>query len=142
MPLHDGAIDAIRQQLECISIGERVSLIVIGCLTRTQHDAIRAFRASRNLPGAESPEIVYLGRHHFASRSKQGYTVEDLLRQIDAGLSADAVPFIRGSMTSLMASRPRDDGYGKQVRDHAVLELTARKPRVELFSVIPKGDGR
>ena len=45
-------------------------------------------------------------------------------------------------MTSLMASQPRDDGYGKQVRDHAVLELTARKPRVELFSVIPKGDGR
>ena len=86
MPLHDGAIEAIRKQLECISIGERVSLIVI--------------------------------------------------------ISADAVPFIRGSMTSLMASQPRDDGYGKQVRDHAVLELTARKPRVELFSVIPKGDGR
>ena len=26
------------------------------------------------------------------------------------------------------------------VRDEAVLELMARKPRAELFSVIPKGD--
>jgi hypothetical protein len=142
MPLHDGASDAIRRQLESIQSGVRVSPIVIGCLTRSQHDAIRTFRALRNLCGAESPEIVYLGRHHFTSRSRQGYNVDDLLQQIQAGLAEDAVPLIRGSMTSLMAARPRDDGYGNQVRDHAVFELTARKPRVELFSVIPKGDGR
>lgn len=117
-------------------------MLVIGCLTAAQHRQIRAFRASRNLAGAESPEIVYVGRHHYASRAKQGYTVDDMVAQVSAGLAADAIPFPRGSMTALRACRMRDDGYGKQVCDHAVFELTARKPHVELFSVIPKGDGR
>jgi hypothetical protein len=34
----------------------------------------------------------------------------------------------------------RDDGYGNQVFDRAVFEMTAKKPRAELYSVIPKGD--
>jgi hypothetical protein len=45
-------------------------------------------------------------------------------------------------MTALHAARDRADGYGCMVRDMAVFELSARKPRVELYSVIPKGDRR
>jgi hypothetical protein len=83
---------------------------------------------------------VYLGRHHHESRSSQGYTVEDMVLQIRSGLAADAAPFLRGSMTSSWAIHARDDGYGKRVRDQAVFELMARKPRFELYSVIPKSD--
>ncbi|TAM49722.1 MAG: hypothetical protein EPN57_25020 [Paraburkholderia sp.] len=43
-------------------------------------------------------------------------------------------------MTTVQSTVLRDDGYGAMVRDEAVLELYARKPRAELFSVIPKGD--
>ena len=42
--------------------------------------------------------------------------------------------------TALINNTPRNDGYGNQVNDLAVLELTSRKPRAELYSVIPKGD--
>ena len=142
MPLYQDAAENIREQLDRIRLGHRVPLIAIGYLTEAQHTALREFRASQNLAGGESPEIVYLGRHHFNSRSAQGYTVEDMVLQIQAGLAADAAPFLRGAMTSLWAVSERDDGYGKRVRDQAIFEMTSRKPRVELYSVIPKGDGR
>jgi len=142
MPLYQDAAELIREQLDRILHGHRVPLIAIGCLTQVQHKALREFRASRNLAGGESPEIVYLGKHHFQSRSVQGYTVDDMVLQIQAGLAHDAAPFLRGAMTSLWAVSERDDGYGKRVRDQAIFEMTARKPRVELYSVIPKGDGR
>jgi hypothetical protein len=142
MPLHDGAAARIRQQLQDIRDGLRVSVIAIGRLTPEQHGAVHAFRKSRGLTGGESPEIVYVGRHHFTSRMQQGYTIDDLVLQAEASLAADAVPQVRGSMTSLRSVRDRDDGYGNKVRDLAVFELSVWKPRIELFSVIPKGDRR
>lgn len=142
MPLNRGAIDLIRNQLEQIALGNKVPLIVIGYLTETQHKAVREFRAQHGLSGGESPEIVYIGRHHYESRVKQGYTIEDMILQIEASTADTAEAFIRGAMTSLRSIVLRSDGYGKQVRDQAIFELTARKPRVELYSVIPKGDGR
>ena len=78
MPLYQDAADLIREQLDRIRNGHRVPLIAIGYLTETQHQALREFRASQNLAGGESPEIVYIGRHHFHSRSAQGYTVDDM----------------------------------------------------------------
>lgn len=36
----------------------------------------------------------------------------------------------------------RKDYNGKLVNDEAVFECTARYPYAELYSVIPKGDGR
>ncbi|OAU96701.1 hypothetical protein AO385_0014 [Moraxella catarrhalis] len=43
-------------------------------------------------------------------------------------------------MTAIQSITPRNDGYGNLVTDRAIFELTAKKPRAELFSVIPKGD--
>ena len=43
-------------------------------------------------------------------------------------------------MTMLRAPTLREDGYGNRVRDEGICELTRRKPRIELFSVIPKGE--
>lgn len=142
MPLYAGIIDELRRHLAEIMAGRKVPLLEIGQLTTEQHLRLNELRNGAGLPGAESPGIVYIGRHHVESRCLQGYTLEDLLLQIDAATAHDAEPLFQGKMTSLRSIRLRSDGYGCQVRDQAVLEMTARKPRVEVFSVIPKGDGR
>ena len=59
--------------------------------------------------------------------------------QIVSALSADAVVMANVKTTALESATRREDGYGNMVRDRAVLELTQRKPRAELYSVIPKG---
>ncbi len=142
MPLYDGAVELVRDQLEQIHTGQRVGIIAIGRLTDEQHRQLREFRREQGLEGAESPEIIYMGRHHYDSRIKQGYLVDDLVRQVEVSLSADAEPFLRGSMTSLRCPNATLDPYGKLVKYQAIFELSRRKPRVELYSVIPKGDGR
>ena len=44
-------------------------------------------------------------------------------------------------MTVMQNRCPRQDRYGNcTIRDLAVFECTARHPRPELYSVIPKGD--
>ncbi len=88
----------------------------------------------------ESPTIVYIGRHHFASRSAQGYGIDDMMDQIRSCIDADAEIMLFRRMTMLRASTLRADRYSNWVRDEGIFELTRRKPRIELFSVIPKGD--
>lgn len=140
MPIYDSMEDTLRTHLENLSEGVRVPLIPIGELTPLQHQQINTFREQHGLPPLESPEILYLGRHHYNSRSKDGYTVEDMVQQIASSLHSDStfVPSTRG--TAIENPNPRNDGYGNQVNDRAVLELTSRKPKSELYSVIPKGD--
>lgn len=142
MPMYDGILDQLREQLARIISGERVPLIEIGRLTDEQHAELNRLREGRSLPGAESPGIVYIGRHHVESRCAQGYVIDDLILQLAASIAADAEPVFMGKMASLRSRHARDDGHGCLVRDQAVLEMTARKPRIEVFSVIPKGDGR
>ncbi len=43
-------------------------------------------------------------------------------------------------MTAIKNTRLRQDGYGNEVQDEAIFELIARKPKAELYSVVPKGD--
>jgi hypothetical protein len=81
-----------------------------------------------------------MGRHHFESRSRDGYTVDDMLIQIQSVLHDDAMVTAKKSMIGVQNSKKRDDGYGNQVHDLGVLELSSRKPKAELYSVIPKGD--
>jgi hypothetical protein len=65
MPLYDGATEKIALQLDAIARGRRVDIIAIGRLTPAQHQRIAEARRRRGLPGPESDEIVYLGRHHY-----------------------------------------------------------------------------
>ncbi|KND54579.1 hypothetical protein BPUN_4306 [Candidatus Paraburkholderia kirkii] len=89
----------------------------------------------------EDPEIVLIGKHLHGSRIvRDNYTIEDVLTQITSALDAGSVVVSSRKMTALDAVDFRADGYGNMVRDRAVLELTQRKPRAELYSVIPKGD--
>ena len=143
MPLDPEAIEKIRANLELLEKQERAPVISIGHLTEAQHQAINEHRASEALPPLESAEVLYLGRHHFTSRSNDGYKITDMIEQIKSGMSSEAEFYKdprKPHATALINNNPRNDGYGNQVNDLAVLELTSRKPRAELYSVIPKGD--
>lgn len=140
MPLYPDAVALVTAQLRCLERGGRVSLIVIGELTDDQFSILNKAREAALLPAVESREIVYLGRHHFNSRSAQGYAIADMVSQVSNAVAGHATPIVTRTGTVLESGVTRDDGYGNRVRDQAVLELTARKPRVEVFSVIPRGD--
>ncbi|RLK29119.1 hypothetical protein C7417_5496 [Cupriavidus plantarum] len=71
---------------------------------------------------------------------RDGYTIEDVIVQMRTALDTSAVVQASSKMTTVRSVVPREDGYGNTVQDMAILELTSRKPRAELYSVIPKGD--
>lgn len=140
MPLDPAKKDAVRANLEQCANGEKPKPIDIGSLTQVQFAAINVHRSRLNLPSLESAVVVYVGRHHYESRSKDGYTIEDMIAQLEFGLSEHSVVITSPRMTQLQNQQGRQDGYGNHVKDIVVLELSTRKPKSEAFSVIPKGD--
>ena len=141
MPLYETALYLIRGNLEEIQRGGKARAVPIGRLTIDQHDAVNAHRAAANLLPLGDPEVVLIGKHVYDSRIvRDNYTIEDVVAQIASALAADAVVMASAKMTALESVKRREDGYGNWVRDRAVLELTQRKPRAELYSIIPKGD--
>jgi hypothetical protein len=140
LPLYPDAEAKIKANLRTAERGAKPTLVAIGTFTDRQWTDINAVRRGLGLHEIESKEIVFLGRHFYASRAKDGYTVDDMCTQINAALSDDSVAFANPKMTALESPQGRTDGYGNTVRDRAVFECTQRKPRAELFSVIPKGD--
>jgi hypothetical protein len=140
LPLYPDAEAKVRANLRASAAGGRAALVAIGIFTERQWHDINAVRRGLGLHEIESREIVFIGRHIQASRSKDGYTVDDMWAQIEAALSAASVVFANPKMTALESPVGRADGYGNIVHDRAIFECTQRKPRAELFSVIPKGD--
>ena len=140
MPLYENALEIIRQNLEQLQNGERPRFQAIGKLTDEQLNTINQKQFEKGLPTVECNEILYMGRHHYNSRVVQdGYTISDLLKQIESVLAESSV--IENNKV-LKSTIKRNDGYGKMVSDWAVFEMTAKRPRMELFSVIPKGDDK
>lgn len=140
MPLYENALEIIRQNLEQLQNGERPRFQAIGKLTDEQLNTINQKQFEKGLPTVECNEILYMGRHHYNSRVVQdGYTISDLLKQIESVLAESSV--IENNKV-LKSTIKRNDGYGNMVSDWAVFEMTAKRPRMELFSVIPKGDDK
>ena len=140
MSLYPDAEAKIRANLQTCEAGGKPALIAIGEFTEQQLHDINAVRRGLGLHEIESREIVFLGRHIYASRAKDGYTIADIVTQVGAALSVTSVVFANPKMTALESPQGRADGYGNTVHDRAIFECTQRKPRAELFSVIPKGD--
>lgn len=141
MPLNSDARQILQATFKLLSDGERPKVVTIGYLTVAQFSSINDKRATQGLHPLESNEIVLLGRHVYNSRIvKDGYTIDDVCEQIESALSADSLVIATHKMTALRNGEGRSDGYGNVVHDEAVLELSQRKPKAELFSVIPKGD--
>jgi hypothetical protein len=105
-----------------------------------QLNAINQERLARGYPPIEA-EVVFLGQHIFNSRVKRdSYSIDDVIDQIASAMDAASVARETFRGTTLESLGKREDQYGNRVRDLAVLECSARHPRPELFSIIPKGD--
>jgi hypothetical protein len=141
MPVYSNAEYLIRANLEEVAKGNRVRPVDIGEFTKEQFDYINKLRQSYGVPLLGSPVIVFFGAHLYKSRSgKDGYTIDDMVAQIMSALAPTSMVLAAPKMTAIRSTVLREDGYGNQVLDEAVFELTQRKPKAELFSVVPKGD--
>jgi hypothetical protein len=148
MPLYENAIEQIRTNLEQIARGEKARIVAIGTLTDSQLSSINASRALRkNHMGKPDPfppierEILMIGRHLYNSRIlKDGYTIDEVIEQIVNALSDRAGHIQTQRATLIQDGRGRTNRFGEFVRDEAVLECSAKYPRPELLSVIPKGE--
>jgi hypothetical protein len=140
VPLYQGAEDKIRENLSKLQSGDRAPLTAIGCLTDVQFEQMNLRRAAFELHLLEQNEIIFMGKHLYNSRVKEGYTIEDMIDQIVSALSAGSLVDIGATWSRIDNLTPRADRYGNEVRDRGVFEMNARQPRAELFSVMPKGD--
>lgn len=141
MPLLPDAADIIRANLLLLANGERPKVVTIGEFTDEQFALINEQREKHKLPVLGSKEIVFMGSHLHRSRIVQNhYTVDDVIDQIVSALGEDSMVIATTKMTALKVKEPRADRYGNHVRDEAIFEMTQRRPKAELFSVIPKGD--
>jgi len=141
MPLYADAPDVLRQQLEQIRDRQAIRVVPIDTLTTAQLTAINAARADERLrPIIE--EVVFFGRHIYKRRIvEDGYKIEDVIEQISSVMESVSVVLADlAPMTIMENPNRRADRYSNFVRDRAVFECSARYPRPELFSVIPKGD--
>jgi hypothetical protein len=142
MPLYENAAELIRTNLEQFSPTKkvRVKAVVIGVLTETQLAALNAYQDAEHLPRSTG-EVLFHGWHIYKSRVlKDGYQIEDVIAQITSAMSSNSIVEATNYMTSIENTASRADRYGNMVHDKAVLECTARYPRPELYSLIPKGD--
>ena len=92
MPLYENALEIIRQNLEQLQNGEHPKFQAIGKLTDEQLNTINQKQFEKGLPTVECNEILYMGRHHYNSRVVQdGYTILDLLKQIESVLTESSI---------------------------------------------------
>lgn len=141
MPFYHHQKEQLLKQIQDLIDGKRAPVIVIGTLTEAQHSAINRGRELLEYPPLESPEVLYMGKHHVNSRhGKDGYTADDILQQIIHILEVEVDIPVTKRQTKMVSKTKRQDAYGNTIEDIGILELMSRKPKAELFSVIPKGD--
>lgn len=140
MPLHSNAKSLILKNLMKIHRGRQAWPKVIGSLSDSQLSDLNKERLGRHMPPIKA-EVVFVGNHIYQSRVKDdGYTFDDVMEQISSAMAETSVFSESPKMSGLVSTITREDGYGNQVIDNGVLECSARFPRAELYSVIPKGD--
>jgi hypothetical protein len=140
MPLLENAGDLIRANLELLRDGKKAPLVTLGSLTDEQLAQVNNFRLANDFSPIIA-RIVFIGRHIYKSRiMDDGYTIKDVIEQIESATQTSAVVRVTELRTSLENPNKRFDRYGNSVSDRAVLECTAHHPWPELFSVIPIGD--
>jgi hypothetical protein len=78
LPLYLDAEAKVKANLKTVAAGGRAGLVAIGTFTERQWNDINAVRRGLGLHEIESREIVFIGRHIYASRAKDGYTADDM----------------------------------------------------------------
>jgi hypothetical protein len=142
LPLYEHAIDLIRANLEQLAKGNKVRPVAIGTLTEMQLAAINHSRQFRSNPMPPViAEVLFIGQHIYNSRVvRDGYSLEDVIEQIASAMDSAAVFIPTSRAAAIQNHIARRDAYGNSVQDMAIFECTARHPRPELFSIVPKGD--
>ena len=101
MPLSQEAPALIRANLEQLRDGRRARLVTIGNLTAAQLDEINVGRSARGYTAIVA-EVVFIGRHVYESRIvRDGYSVDDIVDQIESAMDAAAVALTTPHMTPL-----------------------------------------
>ena len=140
MPLYLNGGHLIRRNLEALQAGERAPRVAVGKLTKEQIDAVNSQQIEQELP-LSIAEVVFVGRHIYNSRiARDGYTIQDVIDQIESALSAESEVIANEYMTALRNPVARADRLGNFVHDEVILECTKYRPNPEVFSVVPKGD--
>lgn len=140
MPLYPNGEHQIRKNLGKVSKGITPYPVKVGRLTDVQLAELNNERSNRKMKPMKA-EIVFVGKHMYERRVLvDGYSIDDVIEQIMSALDEKSVVRMSPKMTAIQSSRLRNDGYGNQVLDEAVLECTMKYPKPELYSVIPKGD--
>ncbi len=114
-------------------------MVAIGFLTEKQLGDINAVRRGLKLHEIENPAVVYIGRHHYESRSKDGYVINDMWLQVSSSMDSNSVVIAGPRMTTMQNPTPRVDGYGNNVRDMAVFELSQRQATSGTLLGYPEG---
>jgi hypothetical protein len=140
LPLYPNAKEMIRRNLEALQTGERVPRVAVGRLTKAQIEAVNAQQAAAELP-LSIDEVVFVGRHiHKRRILEDGYTIEDVLDQIESAMNEGSEVIATQYMTAIRNPVARADRFGNFVHDEAILECTRYRPNPDIFSVMPKGD--
>ena len=142
MPLFHNARELIRANLEHCQRNAKFKPrpVVIGILTEIQINRLNELRAEDGLPPMQ-PEVVFIGSHLYRQRTRQSYSIDEILEQIESAMSADSVVVESYYMRAMENPNSRTDRNGKSINDRAIFECTSKFPNLELFSVVPKGDG-
>jgi hypothetical protein len=142
LPLFADGLRKIRRNLTQAQSGLRPRAVKIGFFTGEQLALINEAFISKGFPEL-LPEILFHGTHLFKSRcERDGYTIEHVLAQIQSAFSDESEIVLSASSTMIRNPHKRMDHNGNLVNDEAVFECTARRPYADLYSVIPRGDGK
>jgi len=140
LPSYPNAKEMIRRNLEALQAGEWVPRVIVGRLTKAQIEAVNALQAAEGLP-LSIDEVVFVGRHiHKRRIVEDGYTIEDVLNQIESALDEGSEVIATQYMTAIRNPVARTDRLGNLVHDEAILECSRYRPNPDIFSVMPKGD--
>jgi hypothetical protein len=126
----------------CQAGAKRPPIVQIGVLTASQLKAINERRIEDEMPEVNA-EILFIGGHVYKSRVvQQGYPIEEVADQIENALSESSIVIDTPYMTAMQNPNSRIDKEGNEIQDLAIFECSTRFPRIELTSVVPKGDGK
>jgi hypothetical protein len=122
--------------------GRRPKAVGIGKFTEEELKQINGARTAKGFSPLQ-PKVIFHGAHPYKSRCvENGYSIDHVMIQIESALCEASL--LEPSHVSLVLRNPngRTDEGGKCVHDEAVFECTGRFPFADLFSVIPRGDGK
>jgi hypothetical protein len=141
MPLYDNAAELIRANLEQLIAGARPKRVEIGELDLNLFAEINQFRLEEEIFQLTEKKLVFIGKHIYESRIvEDGYSVDDVLDQIQSAMHPCAVLQLTERGTALQNPNKRADKYGNMVNDRIVFECSTCRPWIQLWSAIPIGD--